>query len=214
MNNGLFDPAIVSFVFTPLIVTVALLGLLWWQRMHGFRAWRAGLDAPGCLLASAVRAMPEARRDWGAAMRAELETVRGWLARWRFTLGCVRVALFPPASETLLQTAGRSPMFGMLAITLPPLGLPMIYFAAVIVETIGGSPLTQTSRWSNPDAVMALVKLIVLLTIGFLLAGLPLGLTGWLRRERLRWLSGFGMILSACIFSYFLTVMHFLAGGD
>lgn len=73
MNNGLFDPAIVSFVFTPLVVTVAILCLRWWRQMHGFRAWRAGLDAPGFLLASAVRRMP-AERGWIGARRCE----RNW----------------------------------------------------------------------------------------------------------------------------------------
>ncbi len=211
MKNGLLDPEIVSFVFTPLVVTALILFALWRRRM---RNSRAGLDAPGLLLATAVSALPAAHMDWGAAMLAELETIHGRLARWRFALSCVRVALFPPSSETLLQPAGRNPLFGMLAVTLPPLGLPMIYCAAVIVETIGGSPLTQTSRWSNPDVVMVVVKIIILLTVGCLAAGLPLGLAGWLRHERLRWLSALGMISSACIFAYFLTVMHFLAGGD
>jgi hypothetical protein len=64
MNNGLLDPAIVSFVFTPLVVTSAILFALWWKRMQSSRAV---LDAPGLLLASAVPAMPAARREWGVA---------------------------------------------------------------------------------------------------------------------------------------------------
>jgi hypothetical protein len=46
-----------------------------------------------------------------------------------------------------------------------------------------------------------------------MLAGLPLGLAGLLRRERLRWLSALGMVSSLCIIGYFLIVMHFVAGG-
>jgi len=53
MNNGLLDPVIISFVFAPLIVTSAILFALWWKRMQCHRAM---LDAPGLLLASAVRA--------------------------------------------------------------------------------------------------------------------------------------------------------------
>lgn len=211
MNNGLFDPVIVSFVFTPLTVTGAVLFAFWWRQI---RDCRAELDAPGLLLTLAVRATPEARRNWGQAMLAELETVHGGLARWRFALGCARVALFPPPGETLLQPAERSPVFGMLSVALPPLGLPFIYFAAVILEAIGGSPFTQSSRWSNPDAVMIMVKTLVLLTLGCLVAGVPFGLAGWLRRERMRWLSAMGLILSVCIFAYFLTAMRFLSGGD
>lgn len=210
MNNGLLSPGIVSFVFTPLIVTVVLLAALWWRQI---RRRRAELDAPGLLLASAVQALPKVRFDWGAAMLAELETIHSKLARWRFALSCVRVALFPPSAEMLLQPVGRNPRCGLLSVALPPLGLPFVYFATLLIEAIGGSPLTS-SRWDNPDLVMVVVKIILLLTLGCLVAGLPLGLAGWLRHERLRWLSVTGMISSACIFAYFLTVMHFLSGGD
>jgi hypothetical protein len=213
MNNGLLAPAILSFVFTPLVVTVVLLLAIVWKRMQDTRA---ELDLPGMLLVWTVREMPEMRREWGAAMLGELGQIRGLSARWRFALGCIRVALFPPRRAELLQPAmvSRSPVCGMLAVALPPLGLPFIYFATVIVEAIGGSPFTQSSRWDNPDVVMILVKIFMMLTLGCLLAGVPLGLAGWFRRERLRWLSATGMILSISIFGYFLTVMHFLAGED
>ena len=101
-------------------------------------------------------------------------------------------------------------MCGLLSVTLPPLGLPILYFATVIVESIGGSPYTS-SRWSNPPAVMAVVKIFLLTTVGCLVAGAPLGVAGWLRRERMRWLTVLGMALSAGTLGYFLTVMHFFA---
>ena len=212
MNNGLFDPRIVSFVFAPLVVTIALWLAFWWKRM---RNNRVGLDAPGLLLASAVRAMSDEQREWGVAMLAELSQIHEWTARWRFALGGVRVALLPPRREGRLQpvSADSSPICGMLAVALPPLGLPFIYFVTVIVEAIGGSPLTLSSRWTNPAAVMAFVNIALKLTLGCLVAGLPLGLVGWLRRERLRKLSVLGMLSSLCIFGYFLLVMHFVAGG-
>jgi hypothetical protein len=218
MKNGLLDPAILSFVFAPLVITIALLFAILRRRMQG-NANAPAPDAPERLLASAVGEMPAERRDWGSAMQAELGQVQDLSSRWRFALGCIRVALFPPRYAELLQPvlASRSPVCGLLAVTLPPMGLPFIYFAALIVEAIGGSPLTQSSGlggWGNPDAVLVMVKIILLLTMICLVAGLPLGLAGWLRRERLRWLSALGMISSACIFAYFLTVMHFLAGGD
>jgi hypothetical protein len=117
-------------------------------------------------------------------------------------------------AEPLLPSVRRTPTFGILAVALPPLGLPFIYGAAVIVEAMGGSPLTPASRWSYPDAVIVMVKIIMLLTVGCMVAGVPLGLAGWLRRERMRWLSVMGMISSTGILIYFLTVMHFLSGGD
>jgi hypothetical protein len=40
--------------------------------------------------------MPAERREWGAAMLAELAQLQHPVTRWQFALSCVRVALFPP----------------------------------------------------------------------------------------------------------------------
>ena len=48
----------------------------------------ADIDRPARLLATATRALPPEHRDWGTAMRAELEHVDACRARWRFSLGC------------------------------------------------------------------------------------------------------------------------------
>src|SRR4051794_7236457 len=48
---------------------------------------------PGRLVAAAVRWLPAERRDWGAAMAAELAYIEGAGAQWRFAAGCIRVAL-------------------------------------------------------------------------------------------------------------------------
>lgn len=61
-------------------------------------------------------------------MLSELQAVRGTPARWRFALGCARIALLPPPTAV-----GRNPLFGLLAATPPPLGLPLVYFATVIL---------------------------------------------------------------------------------
>jgi hypothetical protein len=215
MKNGLFDIGIVSFVFTPLAVTAALLLCICRNRINDIRATLPMLDTPGLLLTAAVPQMPEERREWGAAMAAELSQIHGLASRWWFALGCVRVALFPPRRDGVLRhaVAGQSPVCGMLAVAAPPLGLPFIYLAAVIAEAVGGSPFTQSSNWSNPDAVIEVVGIIVKLTLLCLLAGLPLGLAGLLRRERLRWLSAMGMLSSLCVIGYFAIVMRFFAGG-
>jgi hypothetical protein len=85
-------------VTTPWVIAARLL----------WRAWRAGVrdsgvtvDGPAWLLASAVRALPDDRLDWGAAMTAELAHVQGPRARWWFAVGCARVALFPPRSPRM-----------------------------------------------------------------------------------------------------------------
>lgn len=214
-KNGLFSVEILSFVFAPLVFTIILLLYFGWNRVKGSRPMLPTMDMPGLVLAAAVRWMPEGSRDWGRAMMGELGQVHGLRARWWFALSCVRVALFPPQRSELVQLslANRNPVCGLLAIVLPPLGLPFIYFTTVIVEAIGGSPFTQASRWSNPDAITELANVIVKLTFLCLLAGLPLGIAGLLRGERLRALSVMGMLLSTGIVGYFLVVMSFVAGG-
>ncbi len=214
-NNGLFSIEILSFVFAPLVFTIIFLFYFGWNRIKGSRATLPTMDTPGLVLTAIVRWMPKDSRDWGRAMLGELGQVHGLRARWRFALGCVRVALFPPRRSGLLQLslANRNPVCGLLAIVLPPLGLPFIYFAAVIVELIGGNPFTQATHWSGSNAVIAIVNIVVKLTFISLLAGVPLGIAGLLRRERLRALSVMGMLLSTGIFGYFLVVMSFVAGG-
>jgi hypothetical protein len=63
-------------------------------------------DIPRLLLTIAVRRMPAERRDWGAAMLAELAQLRDPFARWRFALGCTRVALFPLRKRSLALIGG------------------------------------------------------------------------------------------------------------
>jgi hypothetical protein len=80
--DGLFDIGIVSFVFTPLVVTVMLLLFLCRNRIKDIRATPPTLDTPGLLLSAALRRMPAERSDWGAAMLAELAQLRNPSARW------------------------------------------------------------------------------------------------------------------------------------
>jgi hypothetical protein len=54
------------------------------------------LDPPGRILTAAVAALPERRREWGAAMLAELAEVRGRSDRWRFALSCSRATVWVP----------------------------------------------------------------------------------------------------------------------
>jgi hypothetical protein len=53
-------------------------------------------DTPKLLLTIAVRMMPAERREWGAAMLAEVEQLQNPFTRWRFAMGCARVALCSP----------------------------------------------------------------------------------------------------------------------
>jgi hypothetical protein len=91
------DMAIWMAVFgTPWMVAAWLLWRTWW-RQAGARL--STLDGPGSLLAAAAATLPGERRDWGAAMAAELAQVRGRAARWRFAAGCARAVAFPPGGS-------------------------------------------------------------------------------------------------------------------
>jgi len=81
------------------------------------------MDWPTLLLTSAVRRMPAERDEWGAAMLAELAQLQQPFARWRFALGCARVAVFPPRRGDFfmkdrmkhwLTTIGAAALFSLL----------------------------------------------------------------------------------------------------
>ena len=85
-------------------------------------AWRhkAALDAQpdvaARLLAVTVATLPEERRDWGAAMMAELSSLTDSTARWRFAVSSARAALFPPIDV-------RRPATGRLGAVVAVLGV-------------------------------------------------------------------------------------------
>jgi hypothetical protein len=88
--------------------------LLWraWWRHAGVEL--SALDGPARLLAAATATLPADRRDWGAAMAAELAQVpvQERAARWRFAAGCARAAIFPPGG-----THAAVGVAGALAVT-------------------------------------------------------------------------------------------------
>ncbi len=60
------------------------------------RGTSSGRDLPERITGAAAGRYPDQLRDWGQAMVAELSHVRGGVRRWRFALGTLRIALFPP----------------------------------------------------------------------------------------------------------------------
>jgi hypothetical protein len=66
-----------------------------------------------CVLVTARR-LAAAHGEWGQAMLAELHYIEPPAERWRFALGCVWVALFPPRAEG--GSAGSLPVPMTLAI--------------------------------------------------------------------------------------------------
>jgi hypothetical protein len=95
-----------SFAVGPWPIAAWLLWRAWWRRA-GVRL--SALDGPARLVAAATATLPAGRRDWGAAMAAELAQVpvQERAARWRFAAGCARAAVFPPgANRAAVGVAG------------------------------------------------------------------------------------------------------------
>jgi hypothetical protein len=87
------EMAVLLAVPTAVYVVAALLVLHFWLVRAGARL--STMDWPARVLAVAVATLPEHRRDWGAAMTAELAEVPRQSARWRFALSCAVAALWP-----------------------------------------------------------------------------------------------------------------------
>jgi hypothetical protein len=184
----------------------------------GWVAWAGRSKGDGAtsdwsrrLLAFAVGLMPKDRREWGGAMLAELEAIRSPVERWRFSIGCLRVALFPPASARwprswLDWARGLSPGCGALSVLLPLSGLPLLCVATIV---LGG--LERQNHFHGPGALMETrIGVVLIAAVAFIASGLPLGIAGLARGERRRWLSVAGPIFSASIFPYLFVVSLFV----
>jgi hypothetical protein len=102
---------LVAAAIGPWAIAAWLLWRAWW-RQAGVRL--AALDGSARLLAAATATLPADRRDWGAAMAAELAQVpvQERAARWRFAAGCAWAAIFPPGG-----TRAAVGVAGVLAVT-------------------------------------------------------------------------------------------------
>ena len=134
---------------TPWMVAAGLLWRAWW-RQAGARL--SGMDGPGWLLAAAAATLPVDRREWGAAMAAELAQVPDRPARWRFAAGCARAAVFPPGGSRMAVG-----VTGALAVTATVAALLVAgaavpagrVFAPVFVGLVGGLAVLTVARWGR-----------------------------------------------------------------
>jgi len=138
--------------------------LLWraWWRQAGVRLW--ALDGPARLLAAATATLPADRRDWGAAMAAELAQVpvQERAARWRFATGCARAAIFPPGgTRAAVGVAGALAVTATAAAALATGAvLPARrVFAPTFVGLLGGLATLAVARshragWAWPGAAI------------------------------------------------------------
>jgi hypothetical protein len=144
------DMAIGMAVFgAPWVIAAGLLWRAWW-RQAGARL--STLDGPAWLLAAAAAMLPDDRRDWGAAMAAELAQVRDRPARWRFAVGCARTAVFPPRDHrAAVGITGALAVTTVVAAALVtgavlPAGR---VFAPVLAGLVGGLAVLMVARRSR-----------------------------------------------------------------
>jgi len=146
------------------ILAALLVVGFWWERA-GPRL--STLDPPARLLATAVATLPEHRRDWGAAMTAELGEVQGRAARWGFALSGARAAVrlpHPAGWPALAVAAGLAAAVVAAAgwgagAAVPGLGS----FTAVFVGILGALVVLAVARSRRPrlPVLVLVVKLPV-----------------------------------------------------
>ncbi|MGD9634429.1 MAG: hypothetical protein AB7G28_00195 [Pirellulales bacterium] len=198
------------FVFAPMVFTGALIALV-----NSLRAKldNESSDGPERLLAAAIRQMPAERNEWGDAMMAELIHLheRGESFRWCFALGCIRAALFPPATTSWPRCAfdavkrlGSS--CAVLSVVLPTFALPLLWLTAAACNAF-----TSHDDFFNGELVPLLLGLAILGCLAIMFSGIPLGIAALVRRERHRWLARIGPALSTGLFVYMQVVQHFAA---
>jgi hypothetical protein len=62
-------------------------------------------DLPERLVSVATRRLPPDRHAWGRALVAEMAAISDRRARWRFSIGALRLALFPPIARPAVARA-------------------------------------------------------------------------------------------------------------
>ena len=151
-EQSLMAAILVALLATPWLVAAAL---LWRGRRR-----RAAIDGPARLLTVAVAMLPEERRDWGAAMTAELAQLDDRAPRWRFALGCVRVAVLAPRGSRMpgLVTAALAVAAVATAALAVGHALPALrVFAVTFVALLGVAATLAAARGRRPSAAAPIV---------------------------------------------------------
>ena len=146
-TNVVVDIAIWTAVFgMPAMLAAWLLWRAWWRQAG---PGLSGMDGPGWLLAVARAALPADRREWGAAMAAELAQAEGGAPRWRFAAGCARAAAFPGGNRAAVGVAVALAVAAVAAAALVTgAALPAgRVFALTFVGLLGGLATLAVARW-------------------------------------------------------------------
>lgn len=130
-------------------------------------------DLPARIVTTAANRLPADRRDWGHAMVAELSTVHGSIRRWRFAVGVLHVALFPPPRHPrrALAVAVAGLLVAAAATTLAQATQPgLSVFAATLGLLLCGYTTILASRSHLPWRSAAQVSVTVVALAGLVAA--------------------------------------------
>jgi hypothetical protein len=133
-------------------------------------------DRAARFLARAVRWMPANRREWGAAMRAELQQIHGAADRWRFALGCAWVALLPPGRGIFNALAGRPMAAALLGFLC---GVPFLLANFIVANRVEPFfSLIRPGPHTSPREYVLFAVVLLLILLGAFTALGP-----WLVRD-------------------------------
>jgi len=145
-SQYLISAFMVAVIATPWVFAVRILWRAWWAP---YAAAMPRADGPARLLVLAVAFLPNDRREWGAAMAAEMDHVEGRSSRWSFAAGCLRAAVLPPgAARAPVLLAAALSLGGAIA-AAPAVGhaLPeMQVFAAAFIFVAGAVAILVFAR--------------------------------------------------------------------
>jgi hypothetical protein len=163
------ETAVAQLVVPPLLWVVAARLVLrhWWS---GPGSRMSAMDLPGRLLAGAVAALPERRREWGRAMLAELAEVDGRSARWRFALSSVEAMLWlPPAGGWPVLALVAGVVVASVAAAGPAVGAAvpgLRVFAVSFTALVGAMVVLAVARSRRPRPRLPVPAPTVLVTGG------------------------------------------------
>ncbi|HKT01198.1 MAG TPA: hypothetical protein VJT31_16865 [Rugosimonospora sp.] len=130
-------------------------------------------DLPARIVTTATNRLPADRRDWGQAMVAELFTVHGLIRRWRFAVGVLHIALFPPPRHPrrVLAVAVVGLLIAAAATALAQATAPgLSVFAASLGLLLCGYTTILASRSEPPRRSAGRVSVAVVALAGLVAA--------------------------------------------
>jgi hypothetical protein len=131
----------IAVVGTPWMVAARLLWRAWWRRAG---AELSRMDGPAWLLAAAAATLPADRREWGAAMAAELTQVENRAARRR--AGLAGAAGGHRADAGRRRRLCRVHHLVRGRVPLDPIGSPARHLGHAHAGD-GGRPCRGAGRW-------------------------------------------------------------------